>query len=127
MVILLFGCLVRNDRIHDKPILAFDDIIYKEFRDEQCPKSQQGKELKTISKYLAKLDHSKGSHGSSGNDSISRPHHISSKSPSDTDEIFTGSIDENQQDRSANTCLLYMLLSFNLWKIYLKNNHTVKI
>lgn len=121
MVILLIGCLVRNDRIHDKPILAFDDIIYKEFRDEQCPKSQQGKELQTISKYLAKLEHSKGSHGSSGNESISKPHHISSKSPSDNIDL----IDENQQDRAANTCILYMLLSFNLWKIYLKNDHTV--
>eukprot|EP01084_Bolivina_argentea_P199591 341495_1 len=100
MLILILACFIRNNRIHDKPMLAFDDIIYKEFRDEKCIKAQQGQELKTISKYLGKLSIDSNSNSNNNN---------------------------NEQDNiiSKNKCFIYMKLSFNLWKIYLKNDHTV--
>ncbi len=57
VLVVAYICVPNNNA--DKPIIAFEDIIYKEFRDQYLHKHQQWHEIQQIDRWYTKIEHIK--------------------------------------------------------------------
>jgi len=126
VVVLAVACICVPNNNADKPIIAFEDIIYKEFRDQYLHKHQQWHEIQQIDRWYSKIAQTKrdmkmdGDDFASGSQLFGAPH----QSPSSSPRGGRKSIGEGVR-KTRKQSKYYCLLSVNLFKTYLKNDHTV--
>eukprot|EP01084_Bolivina_argentea_P116873 207600_1 len=99
MIIMFIGvlaCVVIPNNNADKPIIAFEDIIYKEFRDKYLHKHQQWSEIQQIDRWYTKIE-----------------------------QVISQQTTGLYITKKRKVGKYYWLLSWNLFKTYLKNDHTV--
>lgn len=59
LIVLVVACICVPKTSEDKPILAYEDIIYKDFRDEHAQNHQQWHELRQIDRWYQKIERMK--------------------------------------------------------------------
>ena len=126
VVVLAVACICVPNNNADKPIIAFEDIIYKEFRDQYLHKHQQWHEIQQIDRWYSKIAQTKREmsisgqghedDGLNGSPLFNSIHGTSSPS---SRKLTGGRKKKRKQGK------YYCLLSANLFKTYLKNDHTV--
>eukprot|EP01083_Nonionella_stella_P085166 236013_1 len=129
VVVLFVACICVPTNAADRPIIAFEDIIYKEFRDQYLHRHQQWHEIQQIDRWYGKIaqhkrELSQGSCGAFG----TQVHAESPRSPSSVTILESPSSRNAFADAAVSNMTrskYYCLLSVNLFKTYLKNDHTV--
>eukprot|EP01083_Nonionella_stella_P178808 632860_1 len=143
VVVLFVACICVPNNTADRPIIAFEDIIYKEFRDQYLHKHQQWHEIQQIDRWYGKIAEHKrelsravgdDTYASSGGFGVT----VNPESPHSPASPSSVAIPESPSSRNAfaeaatfdfkpriTRSKYYCLLSVNLFKTYLKNDHTV--
>ena len=121
VVVLTVACICVPNNNADKPIIAFEDIIYKEFRDQYLHKHQQWHEIQQIDRWYSKIAQTKREMSMSvDEDGLAGSPLFRSNSASTSSRKGTGNAKKKRKQGKY-----YCLLSVNLFKTYLKNDHTV--
>eukprot|EP01083_Nonionella_stella_P168096 566591_1 len=110
VLVLCLVCVCVPNNNADRPLIAFEDIIYKEFRDKYLHKHQQWYELQQINRWYGKV-----------------AQHKRASVPPDSPRSPSSSVSStNIPEPSVSTrSTYYCLLSAHLFVTYLKNDHTI--
>eukprot|EP01083_Nonionella_stella_P168965 571862_1 len=124
VVVLFVACICVPTNAADRPIIAFEDIIYKEFRDQYLHRHQQWHEIQQIDRWYGKIAEHQRELSHLGSETPESPSSVAiPESHSSMNAFATAATFDLKPQITRST--YYCLLSFNLFKTYLKNDHTV--
>ena len=122
VVVLTVACICVPNNNADKPIIAFEDIIYKEFRDQYLHKHQQWHEIQQIDRWYSKIAQTKREMSMSADEDGLAGSPLFRNNSASTSSHRPGG---HRRRKKRKPGKYYCLLSVNLFKTYLKNDHTV--